>query len=446
MDRSASDHLDLPPDEWAFDDTPGDISESEVQVLDSSIPIRVDQAPPIRLPLPELHDQTNPISTSHSEPLQDVSPQPFQSDPSAWPLWLIDTKSLELVDIKHRDKQNAPPYAILSHRWFRGEEVTLQEFQLLNRTIESETDPKTSKSGYKKIHSACSQAQQNGLDYIWVDTCCIDKTSHGDVARNIKSMYAYYQNSKVCYVYLADVDMGVWADFLESQWFKRGWTLQELLAPQQVIFFNKYWECIGTKVQLQEWIFTLTGIPRHIISGEHSVDSVDPLVVVRMSWAVSRDTTKPQDRAYCLMGLLGVSIEPDYEESVGNSFQRLGSAFVDNHTEYREVMRSAWDSFYYSVWLARIAVEAEITALRKKNLFDEDGGNSEDGKKAKDDREDSAGSSESNWWPRWVTAPRAPSSLSVLVADSSIGNFSAPPGLDSFLASQSSFNESEVSV
>ncbi|KAK7441766.1 hypothetical protein VKT23_016429 [Stygiomarasmius scandens] len=145
-------------------------------------------------------------------------------------------------------------------------------------------------------------------------------------------MYAYYQNAVACYAYLADVRRQ--CEFTSSEWWERGWTLQELLAPPQVYFYDRKWRRIGNKQELKAEIAELTAIPREVLSGQRSIHDVD--VLERMSWATGRETTKPQDRAYCLMGLLDVSIEPDYEERVAKSFERLWMALVRAHPEYKE--------------------------------------------------------------------------------------------------------------
>jgi len=248
------------------------------------------------------------------------------------PRRLIDTETLQLVNFS--SSPVIPPYAILSHRWILGEEVVHDEF----------TQPRKetfSKSGYRKIQAACQQARQDGIRYIWVDTCCIKQGNHDDVTANIVSMYAFYQNAEVCYAYLGDVlekeDMfgkTVQRRLKEgSEWFKRGWTLQELLAPRTVVFFNRDWQCIGNKHKLRDLIHTKTTIPPDVLSGRRSLQDID--VLTRMSWASRRETTKSQDAAYCLQGLLGVTVQPDYNELWFTSFNRLGKALFDTRPELR---------------------------------------------------------------------------------------------------------------
>jgi len=132
-------------------------------------------------------------------------------------------------------------------------------------------------------------------------------------------MFQYYQRAQVCYAYLSDVPSSrlaanEWA-FRNSQWFTRGWTLQELLAPQSVEFFDRTWTEIGTKASLQEVIQSITGI-------NHLFNYSEACVSQKMSWASKRVTTRVEDQAYCLLGLFNVSMPPLYGEGE-NAFHRL---------------------------------------------------------------------------------------------------------------------------
>ncbi|THU78003.1 HET-domain-containing protein [Dendrothele bispora CBS 962.96] len=245
------------------------------------------------------------------------------------PRRLIDTHSLRFAEFE--ENGTTSPYAILSHRWVEGEEVTFQEFLDVQR--------REKKSGYRKILHACMKAQNDGIDFIWIDTCCIDKGNHEEIARDIKSMYAYYENSVVCYAYLVDVyewnELSLhgekWRKWLfeDSEWFQRGWTLQELLAPKEVVFFSRNWKLIGTRKELKELVCSVTAIPLELLEGKSLVKDFE--VKTRMSWAMGRMTTKPPDRAYCLLGILDISLEPDYDEDVGTAFRRLKDAFEKAH-------------------------------------------------------------------------------------------------------------------
>ncbi|KAF2185267.1 HET-domain-containing protein [Zopfia rhizophila CBS 207.26] len=192
-----------------------------------------------------------------------------------------------------------PPYAILSHTW-ESNEVTFQDIG----EGYAQNDVR-----YKKIEKSCSLAAADGYRYIWIDTCCIDKTSSAELSEAINSMYRWYQDARVCYAYLADVPS--FKTFSESKWFTRGWTLQELIAPSIVIFLDEEWREIGTKSSLQRRISETTGIPVNILLGD---DVGRASVAQRMSWASKRETKRVEDLAYCLMGIFGVHMPMLYGE------------------------------------------------------------------------------------------------------------------------------------
>jgi Heterokaryon incompatibility protein (HET) len=208
-------------------------------------------------------------------------------------------------------------YAILSHTWGKGE-VTFQEID----------DSKAKdKQGYTKIRLCCEQALKDGLDFVWVDTCCIDKSSSAEFSETINSMFVWYRDAEVCYVFLDDVDYNTSippsATILRepvARWFTRGWTLQELLAPSTVKFYAKDWSYIGDKRDLLDVLSTVTSIDR-----EFFFDT--PLsaasVAERMSWVSRRNTTRAEDIAYCLLGIFDVNMPLLYGEGGQNAFIRL---------------------------------------------------------------------------------------------------------------------------
>ncbi|THU93349.1 HET-domain-containing protein [Dendrothele bispora CBS 962.96] len=241
------------------------------------------------------------------------------------PRRFVETSTGRVVEF-HEDSP-IPPYAILSHRWEEGQEVSLQDMCHLSPAIEQ-------RSGFRKIMNACKQALRDGHSYIWVDTCCIDKSIPWQVEQDINSMYAYYWNSVVCYVYLNDfMPLGVFrqADELKfgmSTWFTRGWTLQELLAPLSVRFFTADWELYGDKEKLGEIIERVTRIPQKFFDRKNIRGAT---LIEKMSWSIKRGTTKPEDRAYCLLGILGVTIKTEYGEGEERAFERLCD-MKENHS------------------------------------------------------------------------------------------------------------------
>jgi len=216
-----------------------------------------------------------------------------------------------------------PEYAILSHTWGADtEEVTYRDM----------TDGiGKNKIGYEKIRFCGEQARRDQLEYFWVDTCCIDKTNSVELQEAINSMFRWYQEAEVCYVYLSDVHLEVNNDLgrlviRESIWFKRGWTLQELLAPQKVIFYDSNWRLIGDKESCCPVISTITGIGVNCILNSSEVRR--EMYFTRMSWAEDRQTTKAEDIAYCLMGIFDVHMPLQYGEGGSKAFKRLQHELV----------------------------------------------------------------------------------------------------------------------
>jgi hypothetical protein len=216
-----------------------------------------------------------------------------------------------------------PPYAILSHTWgVDGEEVTFED--LTEHTCKN-------KAGYAKIRFCQQQAAIDGLQYFWIDTCCIDKSSSAELTEAINSMFRWYQNAAKCYVYLSDVSaleyvakdqssIVTWeAAFQKSRWFTRGWTLQELLAPASVEFFSLEGNRLGDKRSMEQLVQKITEIPVRALRGTPLSDFS---VTERISWTEKRQTTRREDRAYCLLGIFDIHIPLIYGEG-DKAFVRL---------------------------------------------------------------------------------------------------------------------------
>ena len=233
------------------------------------------------------------------------------------------TKVLEFGD------DEATEYAILSHRWM-AQEVDYDEMVGLAKMDREERDEIRQHDGYRKMLQSCEQAQKDGYKWLWADTCCIDKRSSAELSEAINSMYRWYENAKICYAYLQDVpdpcfptvsDDEKYPDFRGwPEWFSRGWTLQELIAPSEVEFFNKDWQSIGDKRTHAPTLVGITGVPEYILI--HGLRGNRPCVAQIMSWAADRKTTRVEDRAYSLMGLLDVNMPMLYGEGK-KAFHRL---------------------------------------------------------------------------------------------------------------------------
>ncbi|THU92055.1 HET-domain-containing protein [Dendrothele bispora CBS 962.96] len=237
---------------------------------------------------------------------------------------LLSTTTFEVQEFP----TTIPTFAILSHTWEK-DEVTLQDIQNLETA--------KGKAGWSKVWNACKYVRQQRFEWIWIDTCCIDKSSSAELSEALNSMYQYYGDGRVCIAYLSDVS---WEKNIEelkqSRWFKRGWTLQELIAPRYMVFLDKEWNMIGTRSSMREVISEVTSIPVDVFE-EGEIDGYS--IAQKMSWAASRETTRPEDMAYCLMGLFGVNMPPIYGEGGPRAFMRLQQEII-KYSEDRSIF--AW--------------------------------------------------------------------------------------------------------
>jgi hypothetical protein len=236
---------------------------------------------------------------------------------------LINTTTFELHEFT---VAATPKYAILSHLW-NDREVSFEQFQLGRKN--------------EKIEQFCAQARQDGLQFGWIDTCCINNSHKKEIEigqaikeeheEAINSMYVWFARAEVCYAYLEDVNIDSDLDLdlrrtvvqralLSSNWFTSGWTLIELIAPPRVEFYQANWKMFGTKESMRGIISKITGIPQAILTG--SKDRSEYTIFERMAWARHRMASGLEDQAYCLMGLFEVNMSLDYTEG-SNAFLRL---------------------------------------------------------------------------------------------------------------------------
>ncbi|KAK0651415.1 heterokaryon incompatibility protein-domain-containing protein [Cercophora newfieldiana] len=227
-------------------------------------------------------------------------------------MWLIDVDTLKLLPVPDAGKNR---YAILSHTW-DATETSFQDIQ--------DIDQAQSKPSFQKIAKTCDIARSKKLKYAWIDTCCIDKTSSAELSEAINSMFEWYKRSYVCYVYLSDFKplpgklsekerRSLVNDQLHKcRWFTRGWTLQELVAPKKLEFFDRDWNFVGGREDLEDTLFEITGIDGDVLRDSSGLASIP--VGRRMSWAVGRKTTRIEDRAYSLLGIFNIHMPLLYGE------------------------------------------------------------------------------------------------------------------------------------
>ncbi|KAI0325303.1 HET-domain-containing protein [Cubamyces sp. BRFM 1775] len=240
---------------------------------------------------------------------------------------LLNTITYELHTFPSPDV--TPHYAILSHCWDAVGEVTFADIQDLSRA--------RAMPGWFKVEKACAVArQEHHCRWLWMDTCCIDKSSSAELSEAINSMFDWYLHSEICLAYLDDVPTcndsdGCNEPLKASRWFTRGWTLQELIAPTRAMhFLSKDWINLGTRRDLASVLEYITKVDRSVLHGSerwhhyrHISDLRAMSVAKRMSWAAGRKTTRPEDRAYSLMGIFGVNMPILYGEGSAKAFRRL---------------------------------------------------------------------------------------------------------------------------
>lgn len=150
--------------------------------------------------------------------------------------------------------------------------------------------------------------------------------------------------------------------FRNSAWFTRGWTLQELLAPQNVVVFcARSWEYFYKLVKYEHMEYREgSSINRahdqrfitamEDITGIREINLRDPstirLVCIarRMSWAAKRQTTRVEDLAYCLLGLFNINMPLLYGEGP-KAFYRLQQEII-RQSDDESIFAWKWRTIY----------------------------------------------------------------------------------------------------
>lgn len=266
-------------------------------------------------------------------------------------MWLINARTMVLEEVVNPEEHR---YAILSHRWLKDakDEVTFRDMADLRRARR--------KPGFAKIHMTCRKALDKGVGYAWVDTCCIDRESSAALSEAVNAMFTWYKLSSFCLAYLHDLerdtdsprgkrrDSDPVKDISESVWFTRGWTLQELIAPEVVEFYDRGWCFRGDKSLLRQKISERTGIDVTVLEDSDLLSTIP--VGRRMSWAAERETARVEDVAYCLLGIFGVNMSILYGEG-SNAFFRL----------QEEIVKKSNDLSLFA-WAAQIGIQNDKRA------------------------------------------------------------------------------------
>lgn len=239
---------------------------------------------------------------------------------------LLNVRTLKFSEYS----EDVPKYAIASHRWKAGTEATIKDVR---------NKRNTDKDGYVKLEGFAKYVRENiyHVEWLWIDTCCVNQDSSQEVTEAVNSMFRWYSNAEVCLAYLADVSNAEdEREFRGSEWFRRGWTLQELLAPQMVVFLSASWDLLGHRggdgwtrsgnqiacgCALEPTISMITGVPEGVLynysrSMSFSTDE-------RLSWISGRKTMKEEDMSYSLLGIFNVTMPVIYGEGAKKARERL---------------------------------------------------------------------------------------------------------------------------
>ncbi|KAK7905358.1 hypothetical protein LTR67_000079 [Exophiala xenobiotica] len=227
---------------------------------------------------------------------------------------LLHTKTYRLHFDDEVEYKKDPKYAILSHRWL-DKEITFGKIEQACLDANGIESPVS-----LKVKGACAKAQQDNIRWLWIDSICINKDNSAEDQKAIASMFRWYRQASVCYTYLSDVlvpatkasyDDGpgpFWRTEepeKDSEWFERGWCLQELLAPNHMEFYDRNWTYMGTRAELAEAIAAITRIKPEYLTGEEDFRKAS--IAAKMSWMAGRKTSVPEDIAYSMLGIFGIT-------------------------------------------------------------------------------------------------------------------------------------------
>ncbi|KAI6025501.1 hypothetical protein EDC04DRAFT_235473 [Pisolithus marmoratus] len=223
-------------------------------------------------------------------------------------------------------------YAMLSHRW-SNKEVNYSEMVKLTSMSMEKRDGVGGREGYNKILEGCEQAVKDGLERLWFDTCCIDKRRSSVLSEAINSMYQWYYSTK-CYAHLHDFTESTFPNKPDKktygncngrpEWFSWGWTLQELIAPKEVQFFNKDWVPLGNKRTLAFKLAKTTRIPLPVLK----VPSPG-LVLCGPNYVMG---CRPEDNSSRRPGIFLVGIiRREYADALWRGRESISTTTVGNH-------------------------------------------------------------------------------------------------------------------
>lgn len=216
-----------------------------------------------------------------------------------------------------------PPYATVSH-CRECQDVTIDDRHDVD-TQDLNFDSQTAVPPW--IIRACIEVRAFGVDLLWVATHCMGRSSRTEHSAAINSLFQIFQGAQICLVHLEDIEAPknslehLGQQIQQSRWAKRVWMLQELIASEDLQFYDAHWNPVGTKRSLLPILSRQLGIDAAVL--EDSKCLLDFPVARRMSWASRLSTIRPEDFAYSLLGIFGVHLTIMYGEGGIAAFIRL---------------------------------------------------------------------------------------------------------------------------
>ncbi|CEJ93232.1 hypothetical protein VHEMI08840 [[Torrubiella] hemipterigena] len=234
---------------------------------------------------------------------------------------------------------NIPKYAILSHTW---DVVTkLPPPAAIQWAVDVQS--KKYLALLPKIIEASRLALEQGIDYLWTDWLCIDSSSSASLEKAVNGALSLLQQCALCIVHLDDLEKDSFDEegLAQCRYWTRSWTLQELIIPQNVQFYDASWKLCGEKhdADVSTIVSTVTGIPVPVLVEPDAL--WDTALAVRMSWAARRTCRREEDIAYSLLALAGVTLQVRYGEGSEATFLRFQEEVLRNT---RDTSLLAWRS------------------------------------------------------------------------------------------------------
>ena len=232
----------------------------------------------------------------------------FESLPAFNKLMSSMTKHIDRAQIK-QDVAEYYRYGMFSHKWEASE-------PLFKEVIDKDVYQLQQSPTHDKLKMFCKIVRNDGLNWAWSDTCCINQEDPTVLQEALISMFKWYEGSALTVVYLRDVPL---RHLVDSIWNRRAWTLQEYHASKVVRFYNGDWS-----------LYENINIPNHKDSPEILAEmegatgiSSSALIALRpglqdirrkLRLASTRQSTRVEDAAYSLFGIFSVSLSAVYGE------------------------------------------------------------------------------------------------------------------------------------